>query len=189
MPIIPGIMASEISGHLYVSSFYSIATFSGASGGSWNVTNIPQTFTHLQLRFFQRETGTGGATGGLKGVFININGDSTTTCYNHSIYTEGTTSYQSYSTDTRINFSGIQPVPSSSAIANAYGVMIMDILDYTNTNKYKVHRTFAGADLNGAGQVGMATGLYPSLNAITSLNIGSNESFTSATSIALYGVI
>ena len=136
---------------------------------------------------FVRGTGTGGNSSNLKGTFININGDSSSTVPNHALYADGSSPYSGYNSDSRINVIP-QTVPSSSATANVYGTMIMDIFDYTNVNKFKTFRGLTGADVNGGGIIGLFSAAWQNTNAITSIKIGTNEAYTSYSQIALYGV-
>ena len=79
---------------------------------------------------------------------------------------------------------------SSTAQANTFGVAIVDILDYTNTNKYKTHKSLGGYDLNGSGEVPFWSGLWLNTAAITSISIITNTATTFATGahFALYGI-
>jgi hypothetical protein len=66
----------------------------------------------------------------------------------------------------------------------------MDIVDYTNTNKYKTSRAFAGFDANGSGMLAVTSGLWMSTTAINSITFTSDASgnFAQYSSFALYGV-
>ena len=81
--------------------------------------------------------------------------------------------------------------PQASATANAFGVTIIDILDYANTNKYKTFRSLVGSDTNDTnGAVGLASGSWRSTSAITSITLSNNVSGNLAqySSFALYGI-
>jgi hypothetical protein len=69
-------------------------------------------------------------------------------------------------------------------------VAVIDILDYANTSKYKTTRTLAGNDQNGAGLVGLYSGLYMSTSAISSIEFTINGSgnFATGSNFALYGI-
>jgi hypothetical protein len=188
MSPLPGIYASQILGHLFTlsGSYDALASVTVPSGGLSSVTfaGIPNTYSHLQIRCISRGSGTGAA---LKGTFMNINSDSSTTVPNHALYGDGSSSYASYSSDTRINLIP-QTVPSSSATSNVYSVMIMDFFDYTNTNKYKTIRALTGADTNGGGIIGLVSAMWQNTNAITSISIGTNEPYVQYSQISLYGI-
>jgi hypothetical protein len=74
--------------------------------------------------------------------------------------------------------------------ASMYSVMICDILDYKNTNKYKVIRSLMGHDINGSGRLNIYSGLWKSTSAITSidLTVESGSNFKQYTQFALYGI-
>ena len=66
---------------------------------------------------------------------------------------------------------------------------VVDILDYSDTNKYKTARTLAGIDQNGSGIIMFWSGLWQNTNAITRIDFDTNSgNFNQYTSIALYGV-
>jgi hypothetical protein len=69
--------------------------------------------------------------------------------------------------------------------------MIFDILDYTNTNKYKTVRMLGGVDFNGSGEVDFMSGLWLNTSAITRIDfLPSYQStqFQQYSSFALYGI-
>ena len=78
---------------------------------------------------------------------------------------------------------------SSSSLADSYGVNVIDILDYANTNKYKTLRVLTGIDVNGSGgYVQLSSGLWQSSSAITSITLTNSTNYTTATQFALYGI-
>ncbi len=164
-------------------SFESIATISGTgSSGTVTFTSIPSTYTHLQLRcFFDSNANNGG-------FYIQLNSD---TGNNYSWHTllgniaEATV--QGYASQPNISAGtfwwGVQ--------AGFPSVSIIDILDYKNTNKYKVMRALAGQDKNASihGSVGLASGLWQNTSAVNSITAFlSGNNFTTASSFALYGI-
>jgi len=164
--------------------FESIATASG-NGTDFEITfsSIPSTFTHLQIRCLARTTVGGGS------INIRINGDTGSNYTRHRIIGSGTAASATGDvSQTQIPVLGNAGLPSAS---DTYGVAIYDILDYTNTNKYKTVRVLAGQDSNGSGGVDFTSGLWLNTAAISSLTFKSNNSgepFTTATRFALYGI-
>jgi hypothetical protein len=79
---------------------------------------------------------------------------------------------------------------SNSAAANIFGVSIIDIFDYANTNKYKTVRTLTGADRNGAGLLRMWSSNWRSLSAVTSITLyaQTTPNISQYSSFALYGI-
>ena len=133
MTPILGIMASQISGHLSNTAYESIATVTVGAGGTSTATfsSIPSTYKHLQLRILARDAG---GNGEFK---IEFNGDTTTTNYRkHNLYGDGSTASASSA-----NNNTCAPLAYSGQTANAFEAVVIDILDYANTNKNTTIRT------------------------------------------------
>jgi len=167
-------------------SFASIATQVVGSGGSQiTFNNIPQNYTHLQLRIFGRLAAAVSSTNS----FVQLNNDGSTTYWFHLLSGDGSTASSSNGNSSII---AMPPLPGTSAAANIGGIAIIDILDYTNTNKYKTLRGFGGSDLNGSGTVGLYSGYWPQLQPITNIITGgaftTPYTFAAGTIVALYGV-
>ena len=173
-------------------SMYPIASYTASStqSSSFAFLNIPQTFTHLQLRIWGR----GGATGTYGLPYLFVNADSGTGNYRwHSFNGNGTTTASTNGTD---NAFDLPLVSGPGSLANVYGSVIVDILDYTNTNKNKVIKAIGGFDDNNASttnsQVALVSGLYlTNTNPITRLDFNiydSGSSIISGTRIDLYGI-
>ena len=168
-------------------AFESIATVTvGASPSvsTLQFSSIPQTYAHLQFRLFMRSNG---GSGGTYGKLV-INSDSTNSNYAQHYMT-------GYGTGVIANGNATDGAfgdwTGALAIANNYGVLILDILDYTNTNKNKVCRLLGGYDDNGnSGSVRLQSILWKNASAITSIGIQQWDiaNFTQYTHAALYGV-
>lgn len=173
-----GIYASQISGHLSNPQFESIATVTVGSGGTSSISfsSIPSTYKHLQIRAIY-ETVTNADNMGL-----TLNG-STAPSRTHYLFGNGS-SVTSGSTTT--NLITIQAGLSTTVY---YG-MVIDILDYTNTNKNKTLRVLGGGDFNGAGVVFLDSALYSTTSAVSSLSLQTAGSQTIAqySQFALYGI-
>lgn len=192
MSPILGIYASQISGHLWAPSgaYDSIATTTVGAGGAASITfsSIPSTYTHLQVRLLSKESGTG--TGGPN-IVAALNSDTTgTNYYSHYLGGDGSSP----------NAGGVQAsgyyclvgntATSNASYANMFGAMVVDILDYANTSKYKTVRSLWGHDRNGSGEVGLDSSLWKNTTAISSitLSVVGGTNFTQYTSAALYGI-
>jgi len=179
-----GIIASSKFGD--AGDFESIATGTvGASSTSAAITfsSIPSTYTHLQLRMLARATAS-------ETMSVRFNNDSGATNYdNHRMNGNGS----SVGSDARINFSALfvssrgYGVPSTALIGSA---IVMDILDYTNTNKYKVTRTLSGQELNTSNSdLEFTSGSWKDTAAVNRIDISINSStLAQYTHIALYGI-
>lgn len=173
----------------YVASSYeSIATASG-TGSSDTITfsSIPSTFKHLQLRLLVKNSNAG--AGNSLGI-VRFNSDTAANYAYHLLYGDGTSAaVLAGATVNGIRIAGTD-VTSTSGY---YGVGVLDILDYASTTKNKTLRGLSGADGNvggGAFYLGVSSGLWMNTTAITSVSIinSSGSAFTTASTIALYGI-
>lgn len=167
-----------------VGDFESIAT-TILTGNTTSVTfsSIPQTYAHLQLRMLLRSTWESTFTFGK----IYFNGDTTNANYaNHRLSGNGSSAGAGGSTTDGSfgDFAGL------NAPANVFGVSIVDILDYTNTNKYTTSRYFNGVETNAFGDVRISSQLWENTAAITSLSISQwdNGPLVQHSHFALYGI-
>lgn len=167
----------------YTSAFESIATVTVGAGGSSTVTfsSIPQTYTHLQIRVTEQTN-----------VFdrwrsIQFNGDTTTANYTlHSIYGTGSVVNVDWNS-TSSDWYWYEAVSGHSTISMAG--YIIDILDYTNTNKNKTIRFLGGHDNNGSGIVTLISKLWKNTSAINQIDLKvSSANFVQNSSFALYGI-
>ena len=166
--------------------FESIATVSVGSGGAANVefTSIPATYTHLQIRILARGTNASAS------IYqkIQFNSDTSSIYADHYLLGDGA----SASAGASINaaFIGVGSTTGASATASIFGTIIVDVLDYANTNKFKTIRNLEGFDVNGSGGFVMLTsGLYRSTSAITSIKLTpSAGNYAQYSSFALYGI-
>ena len=187
MPIL-GILASSITGGLVTDAgaMFPIRSYvvpsAGAASISW--TSIPQTYSHLQIRWNGHSLGNAADYTSVK---MLVNNDTGANYAYHRLYGNGASASADASTSQSQALATW--VPDELNPSN-YGVCIIDILDYANTNKYKTIKMLGGFDKNGAGLVAMFSGLWQSTSAITRLDFAPNngQNFAQYTSIALYGV-
>jgi len=184
MPIL-GILASSRPAAA-ATSYESIATATVGAGSTSSVitfSSIPSTYAHLQLRMFARATAS-------DTMYVRFNNDSGSTNYdNHRMNGNGT----SAASDARINYSALfvssrgYGIPSTASIGS---VIVMDILDYTNTNKYKVTRTLSGQELNTSNSdIEFTSGSWKNTNAINRIDVSiASSTLAEYTHIALYGI-
>ena len=172
-------------------SYESIATQTVGSGGVASVTfsSIPSTYKHLQIRFIGRSTVSNVNDGYISMRFNSDSGGNYT--FLHYLQGDGATASAGalYTSGWDNIYSSI--AAGNTATASVFGTGIVDILDYTSTNKYKVVRHLSGMDNNGAGKVGLGSGNWNTTNAITSITLGANgfgSNWTQYSSFALYGI-
>ena len=161
-------------------SYESIATAQG-TGSSATITfsSIPSTYKHLQVRAIMRGTNASS--------LISLIGQVNDTNYTnmHSLYGIGSGTPGSYYSTTTV----YNDIVSASSTASVYSAMVLDILDYQNTNKNKTFRNILAYDLNGSGQLEFQSHLWASTSAINKLTftVGAG-SFSTDTQFALYGI-
>jgi len=164
-----------------------IATSTVGAGGVATVTfsSIPANYEHLQLRYITRNNRSGQS---VDAINIRANGDTAANYANHRLQSDG--SNGSSSGGTSLGYAIFGQTTASTATASVFAVGIMDILDYSNTSKYKTFRTLSGFDANGSGYAGLYSGLWQSTAAINSLTISSNDGsgILQYSSFALYGI-
>jgi hypothetical protein len=168
--------------------FVSIATGTVAAGATASVitfSSIPTTYTHLQLRMFARATS-------LDTMYVRFNNDSGSTNYdNHRMNANGST----LAADSRTNLSALYISSRGygiSATASIGSAIVMDILDYGNTSKYKVTRTISGQEKNttdGTSDIEITSGSWKSTSAVNRIDVSlATSTLAQYTHVALYGV-
>ena len=178
-------------------SYESISTVTVGAGGSASIsfTSIPSTYTHLQIRYLAQTN----RSLIIDDAFITINSDTTgANYYSHQLTGNGSSVSASASAGNGGGGQGLfwpyAFLGTASGSYNYWGVGVIDILDYANTNKYKTLRSLNGGDGNGAS----TSGYYPSVNldsavwnsttAINAITIKSNGNFSQYSQFALYGI-
>ncbi len=167
------------------------AVCTAATTSTVTFSNIPQNYTHLQLRYTARST----TTNAGESIIITVNDTNQSFYYTHQLYGQG-------GTLSSVAYSAAAPyinIPSGGNTSLFYGSGIVDILDYKSSTKNKVIRAVGGMDTNaGSGQqyswVGLVSGLYSKdTNPITSVSVGvyvyaSGTGFANNSQFALYGI-
>lgn len=154
-------------------------------------SSIPQTYSHLQLRIFAK-TGRTGAN--YSNGWMQFNGD-TTTAYTYHTMEGDARPYISVggeATVSGIYFARCPGIGSQST--SIFGYSVIDIFDYTNTNKNKTTKTLHGYENNlGSGSLGgipsLNSGVWRNTSAISSIRIYTTDTPWQINShFALYGV-
>jgi hypothetical protein len=166
-------------------SWESIESFTVGSGGTSSITfgsggTIPQTYKHLQIRVFANVQFDGN-------LLVRLGSGSVDSGSNyswHQVYGTG-----SGSGGTSSGASSTQMYCASlTNTTSTYGISIIDILDYANTNKYKTIRALDGLDANGSGVVDLASGSWRNTSGVDIVELRGNGNFTQYSSFALYGI-
>jgi hypothetical protein len=186
MPIL-GITASSILKVSDTGAMFPLQVITVGPSGASSVTfsNIPNTYSHLQIRAIGRTSASEADGDSFK---IRFNSDSGNNYTEHRLIGTGSAAAAGAGTS-QSNAFGYQ-LPSSSQLASSFGLFVMDVLDYKNTNKYKTLRGLGGFETNSVGRVGFWSSVWMNTNAISSItitpNVGAN--FAQYSSFALYGI-
>ena len=186
-------IAATLGGGVPVSltDYESISTVTVGSGGSSSITfsSIPSTYTHLQIRAIMRDQRT---TYGNSGQSFRFNSDTGSNYSWHNLQGDGSSATARSGANQDQMYGNT--AAGGGAPTNDFGAMVVDILDYANTNKYKTVRMLSGVDINGTvagygGIVELMSGSWRNTAAITSVTVlPSNPNFVEYSSFALYGI-
>jgi len=160
------------------------------SPSSITFSSIPSGYSSLQIRAMVKDTYT--TTAGTYEYNMQFNGDTATNYSWHWLYGNGTSALATgAATQSNIDVIG-SGLSSNAALANMYGVSIVDIIDYTSTSKYKTVRAFAGDNANSTStnyNVDLVSGSWRSTAAITSITLtAGGTAFATGSTFALYGM-
>jgi hypothetical protein len=184
MPIL-GVIASSTrqgQGPTDTGAMFPIAMASVDNAGASFVefTNIPNTYTHLQLRgtytcstgpgTIRARVGNGSVDTGNNYAGHEISGTGSTT----TIFTGGPSGNLDYLL-----------LESQQAYQWSF---VSDYIDYSKTNKYKTIRNIIGGDNNGSGYIGMRSTLWLSNSAITNIRFFTQSGNFVNSTFALYGI-
>lgn len=189
MPIL-GTIDSSKSGNLYQASFDSIATVSVGAGGTSSITfsSIPSTYTHLQIRAISKTNYT---TYLNENLIMRFNSDTGSNYNSHNLYANGSSIFaQTVGTQTFMYVSYV--LGTNASTTNMFSGQIIDVLDYTSTNKNKTIKYISGGDINTTGgSITYGSGLWfatpAAINSIT-LAPGDGTALLEYSHFALYGI-
>lgn len=163
--------------------YESIATFEVTSGTQpfAEFTAIPTTYKHLQLRVYYKGTqvqnpyvqlGTGGTL------------DTATNYWWHHFWTSGVGANNSNNAQSNFMYYGYN---ANSAYPAA---CIIDLIDYTNTDTFKVMKSLSGSDnVGSSGEVTMFTGHWRNKGVIERIRLTpGGGSWDTTSHFALYGI-
>ena len=167
-------------------SYESIATVTvGSPVADVTFSSIPATYTHLQIRYIAQSAGYGR---------IQFNSNTTGSNY-YSHYITGTGGGGGAVSGGELPGSTysslVWSIQNFSTTSNVFNAGIIDILDYTSTNKNKTVRILQGVDKNGSGDVELASGQFKATPAaITTIKLfpHASNTWSQYTSFALYGI-
>lgn len=157
--------------------YESIATVLVGSAGASTVTfsNIPQIYKHLQIRIHDMPSADHNVT-------VRFNGDSGSNYSYHNLSGNGSTAASVSSVPETLMY-----LPGSSGGVGYPLVVVCDILDYADTNKFKTVRALGGNDNNSTqGVIAFRSNNWRSTSAVTSIVLSGN--YAQYSHFALYGI-
>jgi hypothetical protein len=167
--------------------YQSIATVTlTGTQASIEFTSIAATYSHLQIRLMARSNRAGVVNDSLQ---LQFNSDTGTNYDDHYLIADG--SSVASAAEVSNSFISLYRITGAGAGASTFGVSVIDVLDYKNTNKYTTVRGLSGDDNNGDGRISLGSGLWRNTAAITSIKLfpnGGSSSFVQYSTAALYGI-
>lgn len=180
MPLILGTIASAAKNFLWEpqGAYDALSTVTVPSGGVTSITftGIPQDYKHLQIRAIAKASGTN------FNPKMQFNNDTGSNYSWHYVYGDGSTVVAGSGATQAFIYNSI-----ISTNASMYNGFVIDILDYSNTSKFKTTRELSGQDRNGSGEIALWSGNWRSTTSITSITF-SNGTFDQYSQFTLYGV-
>ena len=164
-------------------AFESIATTTVDATADLTITfsSIPSGYKHLQIRAIALSNSDTAPT------LLRFNSDTGANYSQHYLAGQGS-----------VTASGGTASTSSIALAGIYArgldasnpwAFVIDILDYTDTNKYTTVRALHGADYNGSGEVNLTSGNWRDTAAVSTITLSmASSGFNQYSSFALYGI-
>jgi hypothetical protein len=152
-----------------------------------NLATLAAGYKHLQLRMVTRTNRAGSDAGD---AYIQYNGDTAGNYSAHQMYGDGSsTSSAPYVNQ---SFMYLTSPLGPNNISGSFSASIHDILDFSNTSKYKTMRGLSGGAGYGAGHgapITLWAGSWRSTSAITSMTItcAYSASFVAGSRFSLYG--
>ena len=187
MPI-PGIFASQISGHLFApsgayDSLANTAITTGTASLTWS--GIPAGYKHLQIRYYARFN----LTSDTGSPSFQFNGDTGANYSFHQIYGDGAGNTGATGNASQTRLSAAQ-IASDNVAANYFGAGYINILDYGSTVKNKTMDSFGGWTVVTNSLINYRSGVWLSTAPITSITIFPTASgnWLQYSNFALYGV-
>jgi hypothetical protein len=167
-------------------SVFGINSYTVPSSGTNSITfsNIPQTYSHLRIVGAMRDS----RAARLSPNFVRFNGDTGSNYSYHENYADSG-GYAGGGSGSGTNIA-VYRAAGSSAPSNMMGIYIIDIYDYTNTNKFKTLFGRGGLDSQSEGVIQQFSGTWKNTNAITSVTlVPFTAPYLQYSQLSLYGVL
>lgn len=165
---------------LSTTAFESIATPTISGNSSFvEFTSIPQTYKHLQIRFSVVTDATNAD------ITLTVNGVASAGSYTYHELRGIGSGTAGAAGNNNMSFYYL----ATNATDGTYpAIGIVDIFDYSNTNKITTVRSLSGKDANGSGTLQILTGMNKVTTAVTSMKFDCGSTINNRSKIALYGI-
>jgi hypothetical protein len=186
MPIPLGVLAvAGAGGGGGVAAFDLLQTVTPSGTGTVTFSGLDTytSYRHLQLRIAARSSN---AQGGIGSIFLRFNSSTTGYAF-HNLFGSGSTvSSDANSSQAEIT---LPAIINDGATASVFSVGIIDILDFSSSNKNTTIRGLIGGTTTSP-QVRLLSGLWNNTAAVTSftLVVGGGSNYLSGSRISLYGI-
>lgn len=119
---------------------------------------------------------------------MTFNSDTAANYSYHGLYGTGSAAYGDIAAS-GASFIRFYDIARVGGGANIFGAIVLDILDYADTNKYKTTRALGGYDNNSNGFISLCSGNWRSTSAINRIDISLlSGNWQNYSHIALYGI-
>lgn len=160
------------------------ATVDSSGAATIDLTSIPQTFKHLQIRALAR---CGSTASGGNYLSMRFNGDSGSNYTYHALQGDGSSATAAGLASQNTVY--LQRMANNNDASGIYGALVVDLLDYSNIAKYKTVRDLGAYDANGSGRIYLSSSTWMNTAAITSISIAPESStFNQYSQFALFGL-
>jgi hypothetical protein len=162
------------------------ATTVTSTAASITFSSIPSTYKHLQIRGIARSN----RANSSDTIFVQYNGDTGTNYGAHGLSGNGSTASSYGASAGAATQIDVMQISTNQSATSVFGSFIIDILDYSNTSKFKTQRSIGGFNNTSNGVLGLTSGHWRNTNAITSITLDahSTDTFQQFSTFALYGI-
>jgi len=140
-------------------------------------------YQHLQIRMVGRSDRSSRDDENLR---IRFNSDSDSNYSNHYLQTDGGS--VTSGAETNNNAMWARSLTASSSPSDSFGVFVIDVLDFSNTNKNTTARTLGGSIDDDF--IGLSSGAWFNTAALTSIELGTqfSNNFVARSRFSIYGI-
>ena len=141
-------------------------------------------YKHLQIRAVTRNART---VGGHERILLRFNSDTGNNYATHRLRGTGSGVSSLANSSTNKIYAGYSPRESSGS---EFSANVIDILDFSSTNKNTTVRALAGFDSPSGNYIGLFSGLWNDTSAVTSITFTDDggDDFQANTRFSLYGI-